>query len=73
MGASVVKTIKRYRVEWIHNYQWRMAWDHHDTYDTKEKAIKASKGKDFENIETRIVKVLQKCYKKSLDKSKSRG
>lgn len=47
----------RYRIEWLHNGQWRMEWGHLGTFDTYDDADKARRSKDYDNVKTRIVMI----------------
>lgn len=50
---------KEYRVEWMHNYQWRMDLDQHGTFSSKEKAEKHrdEMQKKYLEMKIRIVEV----------------
>lgn len=54
MGAN---TMKNYRVEWMHNGQWRMAENDAETFSTREAAERHLKTlkKKYPKLETRIV------------------
>lgn len=49
--------MKNYRVEWMHNGQWRMAENDAETFSTREAAERHLKTlkKKYPKLETRIV------------------
>lgn len=48
---------KRYRIEWMHNYQWRMEWNEGLVFETKKEALEKLKEPEFSKLQVRIVEL----------------
>jgi hypothetical protein len=49
--------MKKYRIEWLHNGNWRMELNHKGEYDSKQAAERAARSNDYGGLKTRIVEI----------------
>lgn len=50
---------KKYRIEWKHNFQWRMEENNEGTFDTLVQANNARHQYPYDKVETRVTEFEQ--------------